>query len=112
MIDDIKNLKDEELVAKTGLQVIGTQAGVEAQEAQTEMMRRLKNSIEEFNKNTTRFNKFLISLTLILLVVAIMQVVVSILLAVPGWKGLIAEGTALILIFYFVWRTLHDFSDK
>jgi len=103
-MDNYQNKTDEELVNET-LNI--------SNRALTEMMRRLKNSIEKFDKNATRLNKFLAAITMILLVVAIMQLTVSIFLSgINPWMAVIIEVVIFIPILYFANKIFHDFSVK
>lgn len=101
---------DEQLVKDAGSVVVGTPSGLRAQEAQTEMMRRLKNSIEKLDHNTERYNKLLLLLTVVLVITAIAQIVVSIWVSsLNPWIALGGEVLALGIIAFFAWRILKTF---
>lgn len=70
---DYKNKTDEELVYEAG-------RARPMDSAPVEMMRRLKNAIEKFDKNSHRLSTAQIVLSFVLLFVAFIQVVVSVLL--------------------------------
>jgi len=113
MIKDIEKKSDEELVNLSGDQVIGTPAGTKAQQAQVEMMLRLKDSIEKLNKNTSKHNIALIALTIILLVVAMTQIVVSITLAdIIWWKSLAIELSAFGIVIFFGYKIFKETTDR
>lgn len=82
----MKNLSNEELVKYAGQTVIGTPSGLAAQEAQAELTRRLivsNNSLRdatlENNGITRKFNEGMLILTIILTLLAGLQIVASIL---------------------------------
>ena len=62
-----KDKNDEDLVSEAGRSRIIDSAPVE-------MMRRLKNSIEKLDKNTQKYSKILIFLTIILGILAVIQI--------------------------------------
>lgn len=64
-------------------------------------VKELNKSIQKMDKNTTDFSKVIAALTAIILVVAIMQIAVSIMIDFPGWKGLVVQIVTLVIILYF-----------
>lgn len=78
----------------------------------TEKIILLTKKIEKLDKNTDRFNTSQIALTVVLVVVAIMQIVISIILSNFGWRSLIIEFTALGIILYFARKIFRDFVPR
>ncbi len=77
------------------------------------MQKRLKNSIEKFDKTTARYNESLIALTLILIVVALVQLIVSIALSgLNPWIQVFIEVVALGIILYAVIKISKDLVKK
>ena len=100
---DYKDKKDDELVDHT----LNTST-----KALNEMMRRLKDSIEKLDSNATKWNKNLLAATLVLLVVATVQLVVSIFLSgINPWIGMVVEISALGFIIYLAIKIV-DISKK
>lgn len=75
MDDDTTQVKDIELVRRTSETVIGTPSGLKAQHAQAELMRRLIVSVDRLNASTSYYSKVLIWLTLILGILAVIQII-------------------------------------
>lgn len=101
---DYKSKSDEALVDET-LNI--------SERSSVEMMRRLKNSIEHLDKNTTRWSRSLLIATLVLLVVAIVQLVTTIFIDIGNpWIAVVVEITALSIIFYWGRKIAKDFLDK
>ena len=73
--------------------------------AQTEMMRRLKDSIEKLDAGTTRYNKALLILTMVMLLVAVIQALVPIFLSEQTnlAKSLEALGVGGLICYAF-WK--------
>ncbi len=74
-----------------------------------EMQRRLKDAIEKADKNTSRYSKILSALTIILIVVAYVQLVISI--AVSGIEDglkIFLEIATIIIVMYTVVRVSKD----
>jgi len=68
--DYIRDKKDDEIV-----NFLSTSPGHSHEiAAQAEMMRRLKNSIEKLDKNTQKYSKILIFLTIVLGILAAIQI--------------------------------------
>ena len=68
--DYIRDKKDDEIV-----NFLSTSPGHSHEiAAQAEMMRRLKNSIEKLDKNTQKYSKILIFLTVVLGILAAIQI--------------------------------------
>ncbi len=110
---EFKNKKDEELVNLASETVIGTTSGLKSQGAQVEMMRRLKDSIEKFDGNTTRWSRVLTFVTIALLIIAIIQLVISIFLSgINPVAGLVVEVISLGAIAYFINKVYKNFSKK
>lgn len=77
------------------------------------MQKRLKDSIEKFDKTTARYNESLIALTLILIVVALVQLIVSIALSgLNPWIQVFIEVVALGIILYAVIKISKDLVKK
>ena len=77
------------------------------------MQKRLKDSIEKFDKTTARYNKSLIALTLTLIVVALVQLIVSIVLSgFDPWMQVFIEVIALGIILYAVVKISKDLDKK
>ena len=73
----------------------------------------LKNSIEMLDKNTGKFAKAQLALAIILLVVAVVQILVSILMSGPlGWKALFVELIVAAVILYTIKRVFDEFGFK
>ena len=90
--------------------MIGTPSGLSAQRAQVDMMCRLKDAIEKLDKNTTRWSKTLTFVTIALLVIAIVQLVLSIFLSgVNPIVGLVVEIVALGAVVFFMKGIHKDF---
>ncbi len=91
----------------------GGGAASKSRGAQAEMMRRLKDSIDKFSDSTTKWNRILIIVTIVLLIVAMVQLVLSIFLSgINPWIGLVVEIAALGLISYFAIKIGKDLFDK
>lgn len=102
---------DEELIKDAD----GGGGGVESRSrgAQAEMMRRLKNAIEKFDKTTTHHNRSLIALTLILIVVALVQLVTTIAVSsLTVWVQVSIELIALGIIVYAAVKILKNLDEK
>ncbi len=113
MIENIEKLKNEELVKIMGEKVIGTPSGLDAQHAQAELNRRLIDGINNFNKSTTDYSKRMIAVTIILLVVAMVQLVISIFLSdLNPWAAAGVEIFALGVIIYFINDIAKEFIEK
>lgn len=70
----IEELTNEELVIRSGRFMIGTPNGMQAQEAQAELTRRLMTSIEKSNKLTSVQNWIMIALTLAILILTLVMI--------------------------------------
>lgn len=105
MSKDVRQMSDDELVKQSG--------SYGETKTQVEAMLRLKNSIEKLDKNTSKHNIALIALTIILLVVAITQIIVSISLSdIVWWRLLIIELSAFGIIIYFANRIVKETVDR
>ncbi len=77
-----------------------------------EMMRRLKNSIQDLDKNTKNYSGKLIDLTILLFFVALMQVLVSIMAIPETWLiKILIFGTVIYGIYYIV-RRIEERKNK
>ena len=90
---DSEDKTDENLVKEAD-------AGLRGQGAVTEMMRRLKNSIEKFNKNTTEYNRIMFELTLVLIVLAILQIIIPIFLDGRPWIAVFVEVLIFLIVIF------------
>jgi protein-S-isoprenylcysteine O-methyltransferase Ste14 len=98
-------MSDNELVKQAG--------SYGESKTQVEAMLRLKDSIDKFGRNAIKWNKTLVVVTLVLLVVAIVQLIASIFMSgINPWVGLVIEVIALAFIFYFAFRATKDFLGK
>ncbi len=70
---------DEQLVEDAGRVVIGTPSGLLAQQAQLEMMRRLKDTIEKANESTDRFNQTTFIFSVVVIFLTLAQVFIALL---------------------------------
>lgn len=104
---DIKDEKDEELVNYS----LGGDDYSNA--AQIEMMRRLKNAIENLDKNTKNYSGKLIDLTILLFFIALIQVVISI-MGVPGtwFTQFLMLGTVMYAIYYVIRRLAEKYKNN
>lgn len=112
-----KNFSDEDLVEAT-TETIGVQPSQKSLWAQAELQRRQMENIRNFNETTTRYSKVILVLTFVLFIVAVMQLVISILLPVfeslPLPKGLTLGALAVLvvsLISYTLYKTSKDFLE-
>jgi len=70
-----------------------------------EMMRRLKNSIQDLDKNTRNYSGKLIDLTILLFFVALIQVLVSIIAIPETWLNkILIFGMVFYAIYYAIRR--------
>lgn len=106
---EIKNLTGHELVKQAGETIIGTGSGLKAQHAQAELTRRLIESIDNLNKETSRYSMALINLTIILFVIALIQLMVSIYTSSTSWMTtsflLILLGLILYLVLNYLFKS-------
>lgn len=86
MIENIGKLTNEELVKIIGEKIIGTESGLNAQQAQAELNRRLINNINNLNSSTTVYSQKLLQLTVILFITALIQIFVSLGSVSASWK--------------------------
>lgn len=77
MITDIRIKTSDELVLIAGQKVIGTPSGMEAQQAQAELTKRLTDGITRLDQSTTKYSKVLMWLTIGLGVLAAIQIVLA-----------------------------------
>lgn len=106
--ESIDNLTDKEFVELSGSVVAGTQSGLKAQRAQAELTRRLMSSINNLNKETSRYSDKLIDLTVILFVIAFLQLEVSLGTISASWKE---WGILIITSCYILYRVI-DYLNK
>jgi uncharacterized membrane protein len=78
-------------------------------QANVEMARRLKDSIKEMNESTEKYSKKILNLTIIMFVVAFLQLFVSI-GAVPG-SWIIKAGIAIVAIMV-IWKSVIEISGN
>ena len=100
--DSIKNKTDEEIVDFLSL-APGHSHEISAQ---AEMMRRLKNTIQDLDKNTMRYSRRLIDLTILLFFVAFCQVLISIMAVPLTWLARILLGMIVLYSIYFITRRI------
>ncbi len=104
MNENIKS--DNELVDDAGRGVIGTPSGLPAQQAQVEMMRRLKDTIEKSNKSTDRFNQVATSLSFAMFFMTFSQIAVSLFPPqdnLARWVVFIAIGLGTVIVAYKIY---------
>ncbi|MFA6146346.1 MAG: hypothetical protein WC697_03410 [Patescibacteria group bacterium] len=79
MINNIEKLTESELVEYTGekAKLSGMSSGLDAQQAQTELTKRLIDSIRNFDDASSRYSKILLILTIILTGVGISQMIIT-----------------------------------
>jgi hypothetical protein len=113
MIENIEQKTNNELVAIIGGTVIGTPSGLNAQQAQAELNKRLINSMDNLNKSTTDYSRRLLDLNVVLFLVAIAQLIVSIKAASKTTSGWV-WGTVLALysIYFIISRIVKDRTKK
>jgi len=86
-IDSFANKKLEELYSSTDKKLVELSGGPQAEPAQAELTRRLMNSINDLNKQTSRYSNVIILLTVVMFVVGFMQLAVSMYSAWGIWVG-------------------------
>jgi uncharacterized membrane protein len=99
---DIKNETDEELVNYS----LGGNDYSNA--AQIEMMRRLKNTIQDLDKNTVRYSRRLIDLTILLFFVALIQVLISLMAVSVTWNEWILLSIIVLYGVYYLARRIDE----
>ena len=101
-MDNCQSKTDEELVNYCA------EGMVYANAAQVEMMRRLKNAIENLDKNTKIYSGKLIDLTILLFFVALIQVLVSIMATPQSWITKISMSIIVMYAIYFIVRRITE----
>jgi len=77
-----------------------------------EMMRRLKNSIQDLDRNTKNYSGKLIDLTILLFFVALIQVFVSVIAIPETWfTKILIIGTVSYVVYYVI-RRITEEKDK
>lgn len=100
--DSIKNKTDEEIVDFLSL-APGHSHEISAQ---AEMMRRLKNTIQDLDKNTVCYSRRLIDLTILLFFVALIQVFISLMAVSATWKEWILLSIIVLYGVYYLTRRI------
>ncbi|KKT41193.1 MAG: hypothetical protein UW30_C0011G0024 [Candidatus Giovannonibacteria bacterium GW2011_GWA2_44_13b] len=104
-----KNKLDDELVEEMS----NATNVVKQNMLQLEMMRRLKDSINKFDKNTEDFGKRQMAMAFIMLIVAMAQIVVSVFLSgISPWAAVLIEVIIVIFIGYWAKRISQDLRLK
>jgi len=81
--------------------------------APVEMMRRLKNAIQDLDKNTKNYSGKLIDLTILLFFVALIQVFISVIAIPETWLiKILIFGTVVYVIYYIVRRITEERKNK
>src|SRR3989344_7284635 len=87
-----KNFTDEELV-KASTETFGSAPSQKSLWAQAELMRKLMESIRNFDKSTSRYSTAIIALTFVLFLIGLLQLAVTIL---GPFEGNLAKITVFI----------------
>jgi Ca2+/Na+ antiporter len=100
---DHKNVTDDEIVeaSRTGIHK-------ESYMAQTEMMRRLKNSIDKMSKSADFYSDRLLDLTILLFLIGIVQILISLRAISESWN----QWAWLAAIFMFALYRFVMFISK
>lgn len=106
----IEELSNKELVHEVGMRTIGTGAGVKSQEAQAELTKRLIDSINNLNKETSHYSQKLMDLTWILFIVGFLQLFITI----KSITGTMAEWleVCILVVGVFLLLVRDYFKDK
>jgi len=73
-IRDESKTKFDKVTDKGLVQEVSTQIGNSPISVNVEMMRRLKNEIERFNVASSKYSRIIISLTIVLTILALIQI--------------------------------------
>jgi len=99
---DYKDKTDEELVYEAG-------RARSIDSASVEMMRRLKNAIQDLDKNTKNYSGKLIDLTILLFFAALIQVFISVIAIPETWfNKILIFGIVVYAIYYIVRRITEE----
>ena len=110
--NNFNNLSNKKLVESAGKTVIGTPSGLEAQHAQAELTKRLMDSINSLNKSTSRYSDRLLDLTILLFMIAFIQLLVSLGTISTSWKMWIWLMVVVTYVVYYMLRILVKEREK
>ncbi len=111
--ENVTELSDAELVEMAGSRVIGTQSGMKAQAAQTEMTRRLILALRDSKESADGYSKLLIYFTVLLFVIGLAQLILFSLTLpdIPVWariSGTILIAVCIVGFAFYVSREIHS----
>ncbi len=111
----MKDLANEELVNIAGSTVIGTPSGLKAKQAQAELNKRLmdsigglKNTIDENNKATHKYNDVILDLTIAMALLAVLQVIIAALANNFSWPLRIGLAIAPVMVLVMAVRNKNN----
>lgn len=102
--EDTRQMTVDQLVELAGDSVIGTPSGLKSQKAQAEINRRLIEALNASKESTDIYSEKILNLSLVLLLVAMAQLMVSIFaLPFPLWVQVVAWIALVVFIVYESW---------
>ena len=101
-MENIGDLKNEELVKLSGETVIGTPSGLRAQHAQAELTRRLIKTLNEFSRSSDRYSRRNLILSIALFFIGYLQLITTLIAIEMNNLIKIILFMTIILSIYFL----------
>ncbi|MDD3101737.1 MAG: hypothetical protein PHE59_01150 [Patescibacteria group bacterium] len=117
MINNIEKLTESQLVEYTGekAKLSGMSSGLDAQQAQAELTKRLIDSIRNFDDASSRYSKILLILTMILMEIGISQILITLFQFERLWEKMLIYFIILlgfIILFIYAYKSIFNDDKK